>query len=524
MPARALYRYLAPALTGVIAVTACALQASVYGTPVPALHDEFSYLLAADTFRHGRCANPTHPLWQHFESMHILMQPSYASKYPPGQALVLAAGWLLSGHPLVGVWLSIGLACGAITWMLQAYVPVRWALVGGILAALRFGFGIWGWSYWGGGVAALGGALLMGAVARLDRRIRPVSAVILAVGLAILAVSRPFEGLLVCVPVFLGGIARAIRTRPPLRVVAMQVLLPASVVLIPASIAIGFYNERVTGGAFRLPYLEHMRQYSVAPILILQPPRALPEYRHPELREFYADYEMDMYRLETTRNGWTLCAKAKLQIWAKTYLGFGLALALLALPCVILVSPRTRFALLAGVFVLTFVDLFQVWGLAHYTAPVAGIVYLVVVQCFRCFSFLRWRQMSIGRWLVAGWLSICLVEAVFQLHPDFHEPGRSWAYLRAAVDRELRAAGGRHLVVVHYGPGHWVHDEWVYNEADIDAAPIVWAREMTPEMNNRLERYYADRSVWRLSVDGTGPHLDKLREAQGPEMRLTIRD
>src|SRR5712692_1012840 len=111
--------------------------------PVPHTHDEFSYLLAADTFAHGRVTNPPHPMSLFLDTIHVNQQPTYMSKYPPAQGAALAAGQVL-GNPWVGVVLSVAAMCAAVVWMLQAWVPAPWALLGGILALLRFGI----FSYW----------------------------------------------------------------------------------------------------------------------------------------------------------------------------------------------------------------------------------------------------------------------------------------------------------------------------------------------------------------------------------------
>src|SRR5467141_2148069 len=267
--------------------------------PVPGIHDEFSYLLMADTFAHGRLANPAHPMWMSFESFHVNWFPTYSSKYPPGQGAVLALGQLL-GHPWIGVLLSVAAMCAATLWMLQAWLPARWALLGGVLVALKFGIAsYWINSYWGGVVAAIGGALVLGAMSRIVHRARTLDALLLGLGIAILANTRPYEGLLFCIPVagwFFWWLAGKTKSAVTPRTRLVRVFAPLVVVLTLTVGFIGYYNWRLTGHAFLFPHTLNTRTYRTTGLFLWDHPKEPLEYHNQPFKDFYNRWERQDYQ------------------------------------------------------------------------------------------------------------------------------------------------------------------------------------------------------------------------------------
>jgi hypothetical protein len=72
---------------------------------------------------------------------------------------------------------------------------------------------------------------------------------------------------------------------------------------------------------------------------------------------------------------------------------------------------------------------------------------------------------------------------------------------RKPVEQQLAALPGEHLVLVRYSKDHNSGEEYVYNEADIDHAKTVWAREIPGMDLGPLLRYFRNRDVWLYQPD-----------------------
>ncbi len=503
-------RWLAVGIVSGIAFVGAVLLTLGRGAPVPAIHDEFAYLLQGDTFIHGRLTNPPHPLAEFFDTFHVLQKPTYTGKYPPAQGLLLALGQIL-GHPVVGVWISFALFCGALCWMLQAWLPPRWALLGALLMTVRLlaasGIQQWAYGYWGGAVAALGGALLFGAGRRLWERPQWTHSLALATGLTLLANSRPWEGLLVSM-VMLGTLAwRYLSCRvSSFSQTTTQLILPVAAIMTLCLAWMGHYNQRVTGDWHRFPYREHSDQYTQVPLFLWQADATSSKpYSDPLLQEFYCGFETtDWNRAQHWRSTLELTTH-RLMAPQQYFLGW-LLFPLWIVGC-LTGKAWPRFA------AFTFLGLWGIglqtcWFLPHYLAPAICLVPYLVMTGMRRVWHWRIAEREVGRTYVMLTLLAYALLACVTLVP--YKNRSDWNHRRAQVVSQLTTAGGEHVVIVRYSADHSPHCEWVANQADINEAPIIWAREKEPEKLRQLLQYYPDRKFWVLEADESPAKLEPL--------------
>jgi hypothetical protein len=304
--------------------------------------------------------------------------------------------------------------------------------------------------------------------------------------------------------------------------------------------ALGFYNQQITGNPLRLPYFEYNSQYLSTPQFNILQMSAPKKFRYESMRVIDEIWERRQW--ENSRRPQFLIDRPLQWIAAAAMFAGGtgaflpviavrasavdqgavfnlynlvhifLSGAMVLLPVVVFAKPlatgrRTRyaFALVTATVVGSFLSaaFYQ-----HYAAPAVAPILILITGAYRYLRYAR------GGTMLAVLIPVCaiglsLADGVPAL---LREPAVLRVATRSRLEETVKQHPGRHLIIVRYSGGLRPIEEWVYNGADLDNAPVVWAHDLGTVENRRLTTYFHDREVWlfqpNIDAEWIGPYKE----------------
>jgi hypothetical protein len=188
---------------------------------------------------------------------------------------------------------------------------------------------------------------------------------------------------------------------------------------------------------------------------------------------------------------------------------------------------RWRFAwVLATLTIFALGTNFYPYFYPHYIAAVTCLCVLVSVKGLEWIAALRIRAVAVGQQASRLILLVCATQFLFWYGLHLFGAADVWPALqyetwdfinygdpdgRTAIDHELARASGKQLVFVRYWPQH-KFQEWIHNAADIDGSRVVWANDLGAAQNQKLRKYFGNRTAWLLQPDAQPPRLSAYPE------------
>jgi hypothetical protein len=465
------------------------------GTPEPKTPEDYARILGAENFAAGRVVSPAYAGDFFLQTYLTLTEPARFPALPPLPSLLLAAGIRL-GDPAYGLWVTMGLFVASGAWMLMAFAPSRWVIVGSLFLVFWYGaLSYWGQTYSSAAALGIGVNLSFGGIRRFWRTRQSYEIIWLGLGMLWIWFCSPIVFFFaIPIPIFLLG----------RYCLGKRKIGPVLILMIFGFIGILFqltYNRSTTGSWGTSPSTLYEETYDRNPFFVWQKPVLPPEYDFWRMEQYdFLVGEVNAKLKPPVGMIWMERIKDSLMFYA-------------GLPCLFLFAGAlwlkhsfwcriflwsAGIALLPAIVILPF-DI-------SYTAPLATSFLLLTIWCLRRIGVTRRRN----RWLLPQGV-VCFVLFIFfscaLYRGDGHAPSKvisEAAFHRKEIIKHLEKESGSHLVLIRYDPLVAPEIEYVYNGAEPAKQKIIWARWHETRSLVPLFELCEGRKFWMLTVKPTG--------------------
>jgi len=462
--------------------------------PIAKVHDEQSYVLQAEIFASGRWPAPSPPIPEFFEQPHVMVVPAVASKYPPGNALMLTPGAAV-GYPALMVLVLSGATAalifalamrvmnpwvGALTWLLWITAPIVLRFQPGFYSEVTTTICILG-AWW---------SLLTWRETRLRRWLLLVS---FCVGWC--AITRPLTALAFAAPIGIVVLRDVARLRQWSDLAAAMLMGVAVLMILPV------WSAKTTGN-WRLTPIELYRQdYMAYDKIGFTVDTAAPRRGETPVLKALNDYFLSAHHQQSLKRLPVTAFERVAALTVAFFQGWRVPLIVFFVAGLFFMNWPLRFAMLSAVS--TFLAHLTY---AHY--PPWTIYYVETASAVSAVT-------ALGIWTVARWvvrsepaMRVTAALAGFVL-VVFGAQGVQHArldhHVRAAFDRLFADQIGKlprkpAIVFIHYTPRSAQHISEVFNYANLDAAP-VWVVHSLGPRNEELKKMFPNRTAYDFEED-----------------------
>jgi hypothetical protein len=462
-------------------------------------NDEHAYMIQARMLARGRLWMPPYPpeVAPFFDALALIGDRVYAAMYFPGTALAMVPFvWLhlpFWTMPLLGAAASAGLLY---LLAVDLFDPVRGLLAVLILISLSTFRDVAGYLLSEMPFLATELVLFL-AWFRFRRQPQMRWALLLGVAAGYAAITRPLDAVCVAVPVGLAILCQLRKQPKPLLRTAAAIFLGA----FPFLLLLLIQNKTVTGhwGDLAESYY-NQRNFPASPMGFHQvTAEQIPKNLNPLKQQWLHDWVLPMYARHTPINSLRSWYRGRLQVTLQTSLPDPV-LAIL-LPVALLALGEARRLVLAATLALFLMGYaIYLFFLEHYVIAIVPSMICLILMASEVI-----RQAWPNSKRINAFVLLCIVTlslpAVWPLQPLPPVAPSNAADQRPANALLAHLPITPAVVLFRFDPKvASAHDDPVYNDSVAwpDDAEVVRARDLGPDQDRIIFRYYAQRQPNRV--------------------------